>query len=86
MKILLLAGLPLLAACTAAAPVQPAALEVRVPVTIPCRAPAVPMPVFATSLLHPSDSLQTKVRALLAERQQHLGYEARLRAALEACR
>ncbi len=58
----------------------------RVPVAIPCRAPAVPMPVFATSLLHPSDSLQTKARALLAERQQHLGYEARLRAALEACR
>ncbi|MDF3843358.1 hypothetical protein P3W55_16720 [Pseudomonas citronellolis] len=85
MKVLLIVGLPLLAACTVAAPTQPAALEVRVPVAIPCRAPAVPMPVFATSLLHPSDSLQTKVRALLAERQQHLGYEARLRAALEAC-
>lgn len=86
MKILFLVGLPLLAACTAAAPTQRAALEVRVPVTIPCRAPAVPIPVFATSLLQSSDSLQTKVRALLAERQQHLGYEARLRAALEACR
>ncbi|MCP1652630.1 hypothetical protein [Pseudomonas nitroreducens] len=73
----------LLAGCTSTAPVP---LEVRIPVPVPCRAPAVETPRFATAELRPADDLQTKVRALLAERQQHLAYEIRLRAALDACR
>lgn len=31
------------------------------------------------------DSLEMKVRALLAERRQRIGYERELRAAVEAC-
>lgn len=61
-------------------------VEVRIPVPVPCQAPAVETPRFATADLRPADDLQTKVRALLAERQQHLAYETRLRAALDGCR
>ncbi|MDF3932296.1 hypothetical protein [Pseudomonas citronellolis] len=76
----------LLLSLTACAEHQPAPVRVEVPVAIPCRAPIIAEPAWATGPLHPTDSLQTKVRALLAERQQRLGYEARLRAALQACR
>ncbi|MGC4008051.1 MAG: hypothetical protein QM805_03050 [Pseudomonas sp.] len=82
MKLPLLIPVLLLAGCAATAP---APVEVRVPVPVPCRAPIVETPRFATADLRPADDLQTKVRALLAERQQHLAYETRLRAALEAC-
>ncbi|MEP9319942.1 hypothetical protein ABKS89_22565 [Pseudomonas sp. LABIM340] len=83
MKLLRLVPVLLLAGCASTAP---APVEVRVPVPVPCQAPAVETPRFATADLHPADDLQTKVRALLAERQQHLAYETRLRAALDACR
>ena len=40
----------------------------------------------ATAGLQKGDSLQTKVRAVLAELEQRKGYEVQLRAAVEACR
>ncbi|EPO7597078.1 hypothetical protein ACUHM5_006413, partial [Pseudomonas aeruginosa] len=40
---------------------------------------------WATAGLKRSDDLQTKVRALLAERRQRIGYEAQLLAANRAC-
>ncbi|MBB4868053.1 putative lipoprotein YajG [Pseudomonas nitritireducens] len=83
MKWLLVTPVLLLAGCAATAP-KP--VEVRIPVPVPCQVPALGTPRFATADLRPADDLQTKVRALLAERQQHLAYETRLRAALEACR
>ncbi|MFR0689554.1 hypothetical protein ACLUTX_09170 [Enterobacterales bacterium AE_CKDN230030158-1A_HGKHYDSX7] len=73
----------LLSGCTTS---EPRPMEVRIPTPVPCRAPAIDTPRFATADLRPADDLQTKVRALLAERQQHLAYETRLRAALDACR
>ncbi|MDU4251947.1 MULTISPECIES: hypothetical protein [Pseudomonas] len=82
MKLLRVFPVLLLTGCTS---IAPAPVEVRVPVPVPCQAPAVETPRFATADLRPADDLQTKVRALLAERQQHLAYETRLRAALEAC-
>ena len=82
MKLLRVFPVLLLTGCTA---IAPAPVEVRVPVPVPCQAPVVETPRFATADLRPADDLQTKVRALLAERQQHLAYETRLRAALEAC-
>lgn len=86
MRTVLLASLALLGACAASPLPIPAVTEVRVPIAVACHPPDVPAPVFATFRLRSTDSLQTKVRALLAERQQRLGYEARLRAALQACR
>ena len=83
MKLPVLVLTLLLAGC---ATTQPSPVQVRIPIPVPCQAPAVEAPRFATADLRAADDLQTKVRALLAERQQHLAYETRLRAALDACR
>ncbi|MEL7941016.1 MULTISPECIES: hypothetical protein [Pseudomonas] len=86
MRVCLLAGALLLVACSSRPAPEPRSVRVEVPIAVPCRAPMVAEPVWATTGLAKADGLQAKVRALLAERQQHLGYEARLRAALQACR
>ncbi|WP_371232863.1 hypothetical protein ACAW63_07775 [Pseudomonas sp. QE6] len=83
MKLPLLIFALLMSGCATSAP-KP--VEIRIPVPVPCQAPVIEIPRFATADLRPVDDLQTKVRALLAERRQHLAYETRLRAALDACR
>ncbi|CDF86320.1 hypothetical protein PKB_5007 [Pseudomonas knackmussii B13] len=85
MKWLVLWGLVALAGCAGQVEPEPRTVRVEVPVAVPCRAPAVEEPSWATAMLKKGDSLQVKVRALLAERQQRLGYEAQLRAAVLAC-
>ncbi|SDT23912.1 hypothetical protein PUP49_11840 [Pseudomonas chlororaphis] len=60
-------------------------VRVGVPVQIPCRAPEVSAPDFAAAGLKGADSLEVKVRALLAERRQRSGYERELVAAVRAC-
>ncbi|MOA65127.1 hypothetical protein D3C78_1914040 [compost metagenome] len=60
-------------------------VRVEVPVQVPCRAPEVAMPIWATVGLRKTDSLEVKVRALLAERRQRIGYEKQLAAAVAAC-
>lgn len=82
MKVLMQIFPLLIAGCTA---ISPKPVEIRIPIPVSCQAPAIAAPRFATTALRPADDLQTKVRALLAERQQHLAYETRLRAALQAC-
>lgn len=79
---LLLAGM-LLAGCAAKGPPQVQYVRVEVPVAVPCRAPEVAVPTWAGAGLLKSDSLEVKVRALLAERRQRAGYEQILRGALE---
>jgi hypothetical protein len=73
------AGLP------AAAP-EPSIVRVDVPVAVPCRTKEVSVPDWAAAGLRRTDSLEVKVRALLAERRQRIGYERELMAANEACR
>ncbi|QXI45527.1 hypothetical protein HU734_010500 [Pseudomonas wayambapalatensis] len=60
-------------------------VRVEVPVQVPCRAPDVAVPPWAAAGLRKSDSLEVKVRALLAERRQRVGYESLLGAAVNAC-
>lgn len=72
-----------LAGC--AGQVEPEPRTVRVDVPVPCRLPAVEVPAWAAAGLRKGDDLQTKVRALLAERRQRIGYEAQLLAANRAC-
>uniref|UniRef100_UPI003F58735B hypothetical protein n=1 Tax=Pseudomonas purpurea TaxID=3136737 RepID=UPI003F58735B len=60
-------------------------IRVEVPVQVLCRVSAVPVPVWATDGLKKADSLELKVRALLAERRQRIGYERVLVAAVGAC-
>ncbi|EPY8460740.1 hypothetical protein ACXG9X_000284 [Pseudomonas aeruginosa] len=74
-----------LAGCAGQVEPDPRTVRVEVPVAVPCRAPAVEVPAWAAAGLKKSDDLQTKVRALLAERRQRIGYEAQLLAANRAC-
>lgn len=82
---LLLVGL-LLAGCAAKAPPQVQYVRVEVPVQVPCRAPDVAVPPWAADGLRKGDSLEVKVRALLAERRQRIGYERQLDASVQVCR
>lgn len=64
---------------------EPRVVRVEVPVQVPCRVKAPAVPAWAAKGLRREDSLEVKVRALLAERRQRIGYERELGAAVEAC-
>ncbi|ORE32534.1 hypothetical protein [Pseudomonas aeruginosa] len=74
-----------LAGCAGQVEPEPRTVRVDVPIAVPCRAPAVEVPAWAAAGLRKGDDLQTKVRALLSERLQRIGYEAQLLAANQAC-
>ncbi|HBO3842392.1 TPA: hypothetical protein L4T01_000483 [Pseudomonas aeruginosa] len=74
-----------LAGCAGQVEPEPRTVRVDVPIAVPCRAPAVEVPAWAAAGLRKGDDLQTKVRALLAERRQRIGYEAQLLVANRAC-
>ncbi|MFT2160362.1 hypothetical protein [Pseudomonas putida] len=61
-------------------------VRVEVPVQVLCRAPEVAVPTWAADGLRKADSLEVKIRALLAERRQRIGYERLLEATANACR
>lgn len=85
MRMVLIVGALALAGCSGRveSPVQ--YVRVEVPVQVPCRAPEVAVPPWAAAGLRKTDSLEVKVRALLAERRQRAGYEKQLQAAVAAC-
>ncbi|PBX48510.1 hypothetical protein CJT40_17495 [Pseudomonas aeruginosa] len=85
MRVVLMLVMVALAGCAGQVEPEPRTVRVEVPVAVPCRAPAVEVPAWAAAGLKKSDDLQTKVRALLAERRQRIGYEAQLLAANRAC-
>ncbi|WP_395478164.1 hypothetical protein [Pseudomonas aeruginosa] len=85
MKAVLMLVIVALAGCAGQVEPEPRTVRVEVPVAVPCRVPAVEVPVWATAGLKKSDDIQTKVRALLAERRQRIGYEVQLLAANRAC-
>jgi len=80
-----LAGIALLAACAGKVEPQTQYVRVEVPVQVPCRAPEVAVPAWAADGLRKADSLEVKVRALLAERRQRIGYEKQLAVVADAC-
>ena len=61
-------------------------VRVEVPVPVLCKTKEVAVPPWAAAGLQKVDSLEVKVRALLAERRQRIGYERELVAAVGACR
>lgn len=67
-------------------PPESTVVRVEVPVQIPCRIERVRRPVFAVDVLPIGASIDEQMRALRADRRQRQGYEARLEAAVEACR
>ncbi len=84
-KVQVLLACLLLTACVGHREPEARTVRIDVPVQVPCRAPAVEVPSWATAGLRKSDSLEVKVRALLAERRQRIGYERLLEAAISAC-
>ncbi|WP_150770914.1 hypothetical protein [Pseudomonas fluorescens] len=60
-------------------------VRVEVPVLVACKTQEVIVPPRAAAGLMKADSLELKVRALLAERRQRIGYERQLWAAANAC-
>lgn len=60
-------------------------VRVEVPVLVPCKTKEVAVPPWAAAGLRKSEPLEVKVRALLAERRQRIGYEREILAALRAC-
>ncbi len=85
MRTLLILSALALASCGGRAIPQVQYVRVEVPVLVPCRAPEVAVPTWAAAGLRKSDSLEVKMRALLAERRQRIGYERQLSAAVLAC-
>ncbi|HBO2221953.1 TPA: hypothetical protein L4G90_006171 [Pseudomonas aeruginosa] len=85
MRVVLMLMIVALVGCAGRQEAELRTVRVEVPVAVPCRAPAVEVPAWAAAGLKKSDDLQTKVRALLAERRQRIGYEAQLLAANQAC-
>lgn len=84
MRILLMGLVVLLAGCAGREP-EVRTVRVEVPVLIPCKTAAVSAPSWAAAGLMTSDSLEVKVRALLAERRQRIGYERQILVALRVC-
>lgn len=82
----IMASLALLTACAGHVEPEIRTVRVEVPVQVPCRAPEIHAPAWAAANLKKTDSLELKVRTLLAERQQRMGYEREILAALYACR
>ena len=73
-----------LTGCAGRAP-EVRTVRVEVPVLVPCKTKGVAVPPWAAAGLKKSESLEVKVRALLAERRQRIGYERQLVAAAQAC-
>lgn len=84
MRWLLIGLVALLAGCGTREP-EVRTVRVEVPVLVPCKTQEVALPSWAATGLKKTDSLEVKVRALLAERRQRLGYERELVAAISAC-
>ncbi len=73
----------LLAACSTQTVIKP--IPVSVPVPVPCKAPVVSHPVWPTSDLTEKSSILEQVKALIAENELRIGYEAQLEASLLVC-
>ncbi|MFL1502091.1 hypothetical protein ACI77N_12975 [Pseudomonas sp. S191] len=85
MRSLLVVLIVVLAGCAGKEP-EVRTVRVEVPVLVPCKTNEVAVPPWAATGLRKSDPLEVKVRALLAERRQRIGYERQLVAAMSACR
>lgn len=85
-KLCLALAVVLLVGCAGQVEPQIRTVRVEVPVQVPCRAPEIAAPPWAAAGLVKTDSLEVKIRALLAERLQRIGYEKQLIGALAACK
>lgn len=82
MKTAILLTVLLLTGC---AGMTPRVVEVKVPVPVPCKATPPERPLFAVDGLAIGSGIWEQMKALRAERQQRIGYEVELEAAVKAC-
>ena len=73
----------LLAGCQTAPISLPPSVEV--PVSVPCRAVMPATPAWATDTMQPGADIYERTVLLLAEREQRIGFETQLIAAVGAC-
>lgn len=73
----------LLAGCASQPPMG---VETLVRVNVPCDAGPVPAPAFPVDSLTGAETIYAKAQTLAADIEVREGYEARLRAAVDACR
>lgn len=78
-------ALPFLIGCSTTPEMVVRTVEVKVPVKIPCKSPAVDKPPFELDRTSVNDDLYVKGRAALVEIKQREAYEEKLRAAVAAC-
>ena len=78
-----MAALALLARCSTT---PPATITVRVPVPVACTQAVPDRPLLSIDTMSPDLPLDVQARNMRADHDDRDGYEARLRAALEACR
>ncbi|MEO6146538.1 MAG: hypothetical protein ABIT70_05690 [Sulfuriferula sp.] len=74
----------LLAACATETQLAPP-IEVKVPVAVPCHAPAVPKPAWPMDILPDGASLYDQVKNLIAEIEARMAYEIQLESAVQVC-
>lgn len=84
-KLLILSALAL-AGCGGRVEPQVQYVRVEIPVQVPCQVPEVTVPLWASTGLRKADSIEVKVRALLAERRQRIGYEKQLVSVINTCK
>lgn len=82
MKWLVIPWIIILAGC--AAPTM-RTVQVKVPVSVPCKVPKISVPDWALDHVVPSDNDYVWARAALVEIGQHVAYETRLTAVIVAC-
>ena len=75
----------LLVGCSAAPP-RPTVIETKVQVSVPCDPGPVPAPAFPVDGLTGDEDIFAKAQTLAADVETREGYEARLKAAVDACR
>lgn len=84
---LLILPMFLLAGCGATVPVVKIETQrVEIPVPVPCKEEYPSKPDFNFDKLTEDQDIHEKAKALLADRQLHLGYETELVAKLKACK
>jgi len=76
-------ALLLLAACGHDVALE--AKPVDVPVSVPCKAPIIARPIWATTTVNAQSTMFQQARALAATNEQRKAYETNLGAANQAC-
>ncbi|MDR8482049.1 hypothetical protein [Serratia nevei] len=82
----LIPAISLMIAGCSSVPPAPSYVEVKVPISVPCKTADVARPAFAVDQLPIDAPIDAQMRALRAERHQRIGYERELLAANEACK